>query len=342
MKSLYQQLKVHLDAGDPIPYDLRLSLLTMGTTPKQVQQPHCINIQNSKSKSHLFQGDNLTLLHLLKQHQWTQWIEDNGGIKLIYIDPPYNVGTNFNTKDNTFAFADKWKSDGDYLQFLSERLELMYSLLAEDGSLYLHCDYRMSAPIKLLLDGIFGKKHFRNEIIWYFSNGGGRSRRYFNRKHNTIFMYTKSLHPIFNGKDAGVVRNQNESTFSGYFKTDKDGRRYQEVRSNNKKYIYYQDEKKNADDVWTIPIISQRDKTERVDYPTQKPIELMERIIRASSNPGDLIADFFCGSGTTIITAEKLERKWIGCDKGEIALERCIKRLQLEKAYTDCGHWTIV
>ena len=264
-----------------------------------------------------------------------------GGIKLIYIDPPYNVGCDFSTKDGDFAFADKWTSTGEYLQFLGERIPLMYDLLSPDGSFYLHCDHRMAAPIRLMLDGVFGKNNFRNEIIWYFTNGGGRALHYFNRKHNTIFLYSKGTQPIFNAKEAGMPRNKNESTFSGYFKTDNDGRRYQEVRSNNKVYTYYLDENKNADDVWNIPIISQRDKTERIDYPTQKPIKLLERIILASSNPGDLIADFFCGSGTTLLTAEQLGRNWLGADIGDIAIQRCCQRLRQINQLEQIGHWTV-
>ncbi|OQX70992.1 hypothetical protein B6D52_02875, partial [Candidatus Parcubacteria bacterium 4484_255] len=154
--------------------------------------------------------------------------------------------------------------------------------------------------MRLVLDEIFGKENIKNEIIWYYKNGGGRSTTWFNRKHDTIFWFSKNQNEyIYNGKDAGEKRNLDEGTFSGYFKTDEDGRRYQEVRANGKIYKYYTDELKNADDVWDIGIISQRDLTERVDYPTQKPEKLLERIIKASSNEGDLVADFFCGSGTT-------------------------------------------
>ena len=340
MNPLYKRLQQYFLSGQPIPIDLRLALLA-----EPIARPKCTSSckkqQPEVGDRRLFWGDNSQLLLHLQTPDWQTRLAQAGGIKLIYIDPPYNVGSDFHTKTGKFAFTDKWSTDGSYLAFLAERLQLMHDILAPNGSLYLQCDHRMTAPVRILLDGIFDKRNFRNEIIWYFANGGGRSKHYFNRKHNTIFLYSKGQYPIFNGKEAGVLRNTNESTFSGYFKTDESGRRYQEVRSNNKIYKYYLDEKKNADDVWNIPIISQRDKTERVDYPTQKPLALLERIILASSNPGDLVADFFCGSGTTLIAAEKLGRSWLGCDVGELAVEKTTERFKQYFPDVAFGRWRI-
>ena len=340
MNPLLERLQQYLLSGQPIPIDLRLALLA---TPlaRPVCTSTCAELRKGSADRHLFWGDNAQLLLHLQQPEWQARLEQAGGIKLIYIDPPYNVGLDFQNKAGEFAFTDKWSTDGAYLTFLAERLQLMYEVLAPNGCLYLQCDHRMTAPIRLLLDSIFDKKNFRNEIIWYFSNGGGRAQHYFNRKHNTIFLYSKGPNPVFNGKEAGVPRNTDESTFSGYFKTDENGRRYQEVRSNNKVYIYYLDEKKNADDVWTIPIISQRDTTERIDYPTQKPLALLERIILASSNRGDLIADFFCGSGTTLVAAEKLDRRWIGCDVGTLAINKTLTRFRQYFPDVAFGRWDI-
>jgi len=285
----------------------------------------------------LIWGDNkLVMASLLRDFK--------GMIDLIYIDPPFDVGADFTMSlpigddDDTLdkdqstlemvAYHDMWGRGTDsYIQSLYERLLLLNVLLSEKGAIYVHCDYRVSSYLRLILDEIFDSENFRNEIIWYFENGGGRSQAWFNRKHNTLFYYSKSNSPTFNWKEAGIQRNIDEGTFGGYFKNDKDGRRYQEVRANNKIYKYYIDDKKNADDVWNINIISQRDLTERLGYPTQKPEALLERIIKASSNEGDLVADFFCGSGTTGAVAEKLGRRWIMADLGRFAIHTSRKRL---------------
>jgi len=291
----------------------------------------------------LIWGDNKLILSSLKNGPLREEIEKQGGIKLIYIDPPFDVGADFSMDieigDDTFtknanileeiAYRDTWgKGTDSFISMIFERLVLMRDLLAVDGSIYVHCDYRVSPYMKLILDEVFGVNNFKNEIIWYYQNGGGRARTWFNRKHDTIFWYTKKLEKYtYNSKEAGDARNTDEGTFGGYFKTDEDGRRFQEVRAGGKVYKYYTDELKNADDVWNFGIISQRDKTERVDYPTQKPEELIERIIKASSNEGDLVADFFCGSGTTAAVAEKLGRKWINSDLGKFSIHTTRKRM---------------
>ena len=144
----------------------------------------------------------------------------------------------------------------------------------------MHIDWHVGHYVKILLDEILGKEKLRNEIVWHYENGGGRSTSWFNRKHDNIYWYSKSEKSyIYNGKDAGEKRNIDEGTFGGYFKTDEEGRRYQEVRANGKVYTYYVDELKNSDDVLNIGIISQRDLTERVNYTTQKPEKLLEKII---------------------------------------------------------------
>jgi DNA modification methylase len=291
----------------------------------------------------LIWGDNKLILSSLKNGPLREEIEKQGGIKLIYIDPPFDVGADFSMDievgDDTFtknanileeiAYRDTWgKGTDSFISMIYERLVLMRDLLAVDGAIYVHCDYRVSPYLKLILDEVFGKNNFKNEIIWYYQNGGGRARTWFNRKHDTIFWYTKNFESYtYNSKEAGDARNTDEGTFGGYFKTDEDGRRFQEVRAGGKVYKYYTDELKNADDVWNFGIISQRDKTERVDYPTQKPEALIERIIKASSNEGDLVADFFCGSGTTAAVAEKLGRKWISSDLGKFSIHITRKRM---------------
>ncbi|MDI9336759.1 MAG: site-specific DNA-methyltransferase, partial [Gammaproteobacteria bacterium] len=291
----------------------------------------------------LIWGDNKLILSSLKNGPIRKDLEAQGGLKLIYIDPPFDVGADFcmdieigeekfEKKPSVIekiAYRDTWGKGADsFIAMIYERLKLMHDLLAEDGSIYVHCDYRVSSYLRLVLDEIFGADNFRNEIIWYYANGGGRARTWFNRKHDTLFWYVKSNKKyMYNGKEAGDERNTNEGTFAGYFKTNEEGRRYQEVRAGGKVYRYYNDELKNADDVWNMGIISQRDKTERINYPTQKPEALLERIIKASSKQGDLVADFFCGSGTTLAVAEKLGRKWIGADWGRFGIHTTRKRI---------------
>jgi len=291
----------------------------------------------------LIWGDNKYVLSSLKSGPIREEIEANGGIKLIYIDPPFDVGADFSTSIEIggtefekaptvleeIAFRDTWGQGQDsFLAMIYERLILMKELLAEDGSIFVHCDWRLAASLRIVMDEVIGSDNFKNEIIWYYQNGGGRARNWFNRKHDTIFWYTKNQDQYtYNGKEVGEARNIDEGTFGGYFKTDVDGRRYQEVRAGGKIYKYYTDELKNGDDVWNIGIISQRDTTERLSYPTQKPEQLLEKIVKVSTNENDLVADFFGGSGTTAAIAEKLNRKWITSDIGRFAINTSRKRL---------------
>lgn len=290
----------------------------------------------------LIWGDNKLILSSLKNGPMREEIEKQGGIKLIYIDPPFDVGADFSmdieigdetlTKEPSvlehLAYRDTWGKGADsWIAMMYERLQIMRDLLADNGSIYVHCDYRVTGYLRLILDEVFGKDSMKNEVIWYYKNGGGRSTSWFNRKHDTIFWFSKNDQYIYNSKEAGEKRNIDEGTFGGYFKTDKGGRRYQEVRAGGKIYKYYVDELKNADDVWNIGIISQRNETERVYYPTQKPEKLLERIIKASSNENDIVSDFFAGSGTTAAVAEKLGRKWIASDIGKFAIHTARKRL---------------
>lgn len=301
----------------------------------------------------LIHGDCLNACAYLKEKGIT--------VDLIYIDPPFASGANYAKKiyirqnpklvakleqaqeqlknevgeevDNKdlqtleeTMYGDIWQKE-DYLNWLYERLLAIKEVMGETGSIFVHLDHHIGHYVKVLMDEVFGEENFRNEVIWYYSNGGGRSNTWFNRKHDTLFYYSLTDNPVFNWKEAGVERNTNEGTFGGYFKTDADGRRYQEVRANGKIYKYYTDEKKNADDVWDIGIISQRDETERVDYATQKPEALLERIIKASSNEGMVVADFFGGSGVTAKVAHDLGRKFITVDVGINAIQTMRDRL---------------
>ena len=296
----------------------------------------------------LIWGDNKLILSSLKNGPLREEIERQGGIKLIYIDPPFDVGADFSMDieigEETFtkkpnileeiAYRDTWgKGSDSFISMIYERLILMRDLLAEDGSIYVHCDYRVSGFLRLVLDEVFGKELLLNEIIWCFSQGA-KSKRMFGRKHNTIFSYSKvAERQIFNSDAVRVEMKSGKESFGGRLETDEDGRKFRLVygtknaQGETKYYKYYLDEGKIPEDYWTDINSLQSGVTERVDYPTQKPEALLERIIKASSNAGDLIADFFCGSGTTAAVAEKLGRKWIASDLGKFAIHTTRKRM---------------
>jgi len=200
-----------------------------------------------------------------------------------------------------------------YVVALARALRELHRVLKETGSIYLHCDHRNSAYLRILLDSLFGRANFRSEIIWHYT-GGGRSKKYFSRKHDTIFYYTKSENYTFN---IDAVRVPYKET-SGYAKSGV-------VSRAGKKYLP-NPAGTPVDDVWDIPIVNPMSR-ERVAYPTQKPETLLERIILASSNPCDIVLDPFCGCGTTLVVAWKLSRNWIGIDSNKKAIDFSLQRL---------------
>ena len=289
----------------------------------------------------LIWGDNKLILSSLKNGPMRKEIEAQGGLKLIYIDPPFDVGADFSMnitigeENDSFtkkpsvieeiAYRDTWGKGADsFIAMIYERLKLMHELLAEDGGIYVHCDWRVSAFMRMSLDEIFGKDNFRNEIIWYYSTLGRPDDR-FAQKHDTIFYYGKSDKVYFNEKEARVPYSD-EYIKSHFRDKDDDGKVCRKRFDAGKWRTYYPEEGMIPNDVWEIPYENSMSK-ERLDYPTQKPSALLERIIKSSSKEGDLIADFFVGSGTTIATAEKLGRKWIGTDLGKFGIHTSRKRL---------------
>ena len=309
----------------------------------------------------LIWGDNKLILSSLKNGPLREEIEKQGGIKLIYIDPPFDVGADFSMnveiggetltkKPNILeeiAYRDTWGKGADsFIAMIYERLVLMRDLLAPDGSIYVHADYRVNSHIRLILDEIFGKGLLQNEIIWCY-RGMAVSTNHYVRRHDNIYFYSKSSDFPFNWER--IAEPLTESTESKYRYKDKDGRKFRLHGRNisgspiqnhtdiDLKWletnpelcrIDYLDEKKGSKprDWFTMDYINVMS-SERVDYPTQKPETLLERIIEASSNEGDIVADFFCGSGTTCAVAEKLGRKWIGSDLGKFAVHTTRKRM---------------
>lgn len=336
----------------------------------------------------LIWGDNKLILSSLKNGPLREEIEEQGGIKLIYIDPPFDVGADFSMdieiggetltkKPNILeelAYRDTWGKGADsFIAMIYERLVLMRDLLANDGSIYVHCDWRVNSYIRMVLDEVFGAQQMRNEVIWQRTNAHNMKTKGYVRSNDTIWFYSSSNKYIFNEQytkysDAQLKRYKKDE--SGRLFTGRDltfsGR-------NPKRQFEWRGTKPPDNRAWGADleqlekwwkeglILLKRDGTprldglktyldetkggkrlvanwtdigrvgntsdERLDYPTQKPEALLKRIIKASSNEGDLVADFFCGSGTTMAVAEKLGRKWIGTDLGKFSIHTTRKRI---------------
>ena len=289
----------------------------------------------------LIWGDNKLILSSLKNGPLRKEIEAQGGLKLIYIDPPFDVGADFSmdikigdgedeesfTKKPSvieeIAYRDTWGKGADsFIAMIYERLKLMHDLLADDGSIYVHCDWRLTGHLRLVMDELFGIDNFVNEIIWSYPDKLQGNINGLPKNHDTVLFYTKGKGYIWNGVKIKLDKSRKINAriwnpVTGKLDTKKD--EYGKV-------IYNEYSTKNADDVWIIPQ-AEVTKKDNTGYPTEKPITLLERIIKASSNEGDLVADFFCGSGTTLAVAEKLGRKWIGSDLGKFSIHTSRKRL---------------
>lgn len=334
--------------------------------------------QNRDWTNKLIWGDNKLILSSLKNGPLREEIEANGGIKLIYIDPPFDVGADFSMDieigDEQFhkqptvleelAYRDTWGKGADsFIAMIYERLVLMRDLLAQDGSIYVHCDYRLSGHMRLVLEEVFGPGNFGNEIIWLSAVGDTSAKnKKFIKSHDTIFLFRKS--DIFIWND--VFQEYGEAS-NRLYKLQDDKGKYQLISVDNpggggysyslgfgekqpqngyrmpletatkwlkegmlileqgkvpRRKHYINEQGVRCKDVWD-DITSSVSK----EYPTQKPEKLLERVVKASSSENDIVADFFCGSGTTLAVAEKLNRKWIGSDLGKFAIHTTRKRL---------------
>lgn len=307
----------------------------------------------------LIWGDNKLILSSLKNGSMRKEIEAQGGLKLIYIDPPFDVGADFSMNieigDETFtkqpsvieevAYRDTWGKGADsFIAMIYERLKLMHDLLADDGSIYVHCDYRVNSYLRMVLDEIFGKNNLVNEIIWAYG-GPSPVKTAYPRKHDSILCYSKSENYKFKLQYGDLPKYLYERAKKdeygrlwvdqnlGKLKQEtidqmmKEGKVFK-TKTGGLRRKQYLDEMEGGQlfDVWDLAIINSQAK-EDVQYPTQKPELLIERIIKTSSNEGDLVADFFCGSGTTLAVAEKLGRKWIGSDLGRFGIHTTRKRM---------------
>ena len=305
------------------------------------------------------------------KHQ-TIWTGDNlpvmrgmnsASVDLIYLDPPFNSKANYaapiGSKAAGAAFKDTWtlsdvdaewinlveakhpvlyrvllaamtNSDKSYLAYMAVRLLEMRRILKPTGSIYLHCDPTMSHYLKLVMDAVFGRKAFRNEIVWCY-RGGGTPARDFARKHDTILRYALGA-PTFNVDDVRVPYSDavTASSASRYDKSYRSNKVYEGYKPNEKG--------KHPEDWWPIQPLMPSDKTERVGYPTQKPVALLERVIRASSNPGDMVFDPFCGCATTLVVADAWDRRWAGIDISPKAAE--LVKQRINDVYRRLAHRT--
>ncbi len=227
-------------------------------------------------------------------------------IDLIYCDVLYNTGKNL--KD----YNDNLGNTNDAIEFYKPRFLEMKRILKNTGMLYIQCDYNLSHYLKVLLDSIFSVSNFRNEIIWWY-NSTPRKKKDFGRRYDTIFRYSKSNDYFFNADSTYIRQPYSETAPRGY-----------------EKEKYYDNRGKIMDDVWKINMLGQNDKTERVGYATQKPKELLYKIIDSSCPKDGMFADFFCGSGTSLVVAKELGINFIGCDKKQRAVQITQKRLKTE------------
>ena len=315
------------------------------------------NNMNKDWSNLLFHGDNKEVLSTLLVNGF------RGKIDLIYIDPPFDSGADYirtvslrgnkqklegeeQTLIEQVQYSDIWAND-NYLQFMYERFILLRELLSEKGSIYIHCDWHKCHHLRFLLDEVFGDENFRNDLIWHYPGGLKALSNFFPRKYDDILFYSKSDNFNFTNQRKETKKN---SLYDRWIKYSKDGitilfedfpkldkvkyeaycKRFisQNGREPVKGDILYEFEGALIDDVWSDCPSVFRNLNEKVDYPTQKPEKLLERIINASSNKDSIILDCFVGSGTTAAVAQKLGRRWIGCDINKGSIQTTSKRLQ--------------
>lgn len=314
----------------------------------------------------LIWGDNKMILSSLKNGPMREEIERQGGLKLIYIDPPFDVGADFSMDieigNDTFtkkpnileeiAYRDTWGRGADsFIAMIYERMVLMRDLMADDGSIYVHCDWRVNGYMRLILEEVFGKDNFQGHIIWRsMTPSGFKGKTSLGKSHDDILYFSmRNDDFIFNPQKIPYEKEYIEQRFN---KVDENGRIFKDekigtattqdtierLKKEGRIYItsngtirlkVFLDESDGyyMDDVWADIFHENSQSLNRTGYATQKPEALLERIIKTSSNEGDLVADFFAGSGTTAAVAEKLGRKWIATDLGKFAIHTTRKRI---------------
>ena len=306
----------------------------------------------------LIHGDNLAAMRALAR-------DFTGAVDLIYLDPPFATGEGFHLNGKRHgaspkAYADTWgRGLAGYLQMLYERLVLAHKLLAQTGSLWLHIDWRAGHHARLILDEIFGRENFRNMVVWHYGGRGAKAvSGQFPRNYDLLLYYAKSpaapfrkAHriervPLAEAPSIGIRKDaqgrwfktspRGDYTDESVAALDSKGRVHR-TRTGSLRIKYFIEAEnghllvpKLVGDVWDdVPDMMHAPMAERTGYPTQKPLALLSRIIESCTNPGDLVADLFCGSGTTLLAAEQSGRRWLGCDQSAIAVKTAVKRLEM-------------
>ncbi|MBQ7455350.1 MAG: site-specific DNA-methyltransferase [Clostridia bacterium] len=288
------------------------------------------NIMGDRAGGVLIQGDVRTVN-----------LDDfRGRVQCVYMDPPFFTGEDFSFRMRIGesgwadgaqtltlpAYSDKFvRGQAQYLTLLRAALERASELLSPTGALFLHLDSRMNAHARLLCDQVFGENNFINEIIWAYQSGG-RAKKHFSRKHDVILFYAKSKSLFFDISRVAVPRKDNRSNHMRRT-VDENGRPCRTIRAGGKLYTYYDDEPVFPDDVWTDVSHLQQKDPQRTGYDTQKPLALLNRIVRCCTRPGDIVADLFCGSGTALVAAAENDCRYLGVDMSPHAISVCRKRL---------------
>jgi DNA modification methylase len=261
-----------------------------------------------------------------------------GAVDLVYIDPPFFTGDDFSfsiavdgedfTREPNLieqkAYRDTWGSGIDgYLSWFHSSLLYLHELLAETGSIYVHLDWHVGHFAKSVLDEVFGRENFRNEIVWHYYNKMQGNINRFASNHDVIFWYSKTGKYKFQRirEERETPKRQQKRAWDSSTGTLK------QARDDEGNLVYYTETERTIDDVWRLPYLMPADRTQNLGYPTQKPESILERILLASTGEGDLVLDCFCGSGTTAATSERLGRRWIGADLGRFAIHTTRKRL---------------
>ena len=303
----------------------------------------------------IWTGDNLHVMRGMNSES----------VDLIYLDPPFNSKANYAAPIGSAAagaaFKDTWTlrdvdaewinfmesrhpvlyrvllaamtdSDKSYLAYMAIRLLEMHRVLKDTGTLYLHCDPTMSHYLKLLLDTVFGRKNFLGEIVWNKQNGV-KTRTRWGNENESIFCYARQTpHHLFNSDDPAMRKPFSETSLAMHFTNrDENGRLYRRRVVNGKSYFYYADKGRFIGNIWNdIPSMQAKTplQSESTGYPTQKPLSLLHRIVAASSNPGDIVFDPFCGCATTLVAADDLQRSWVGIDISVKAADLVVERIE--------------